>query len=230
MTTPRHGVVVLATGVALFALIWWLGAPQWGWIGFVVAALVGWTMNLPAAKTFRPPVSDRLPDRAQLPAPGQYVLDPATSVVRFRVRKLGIPVTGTFHQATGAVTVVRDLSQSAVVAVVPATTVHTANSARDRHLKSANFLDTEKHPFMRFTSTQVTAAEHTHRIVGHLTVRGESHQITLDVRSHPTADGATRHRIHAQGTVRRSWFGITAMSWLVADQVTISIEAEACRR
>src|SRR5262249_28676176 len=54
---------------------------------------------------------------------------------------------------------------------------------RDAHLKSADFLDVEKHPTITFRGSTVTrVGDHDAKMLGELTIRGVTRPVTLDVR------------------------------------------------
>ena len=86
--------------------------------------------------------------------PARYELDPAHTTIAFLVEHAGYARTlgqflrasggYTFDDATGALSSVR--------VVVETASVDTHHEARDRHLTSGDFLDSESHPQMSFTA------------------------------------------------------------------------------
>jgi polyisoprenoid-binding protein YceI len=67
---------------------------------------------------------------------------------------------------------------------IGAASIDTGVKDRDDHLRSADFLDVENHPRITFESTHVEGALSEEggrfRVVGDLTIRGVTHEVTLD--------------------------------------------------
>src|SRR5262249_50728518 len=76
-----------------------------------------------------------------------------------------------------------DIRRSSVEATIKAASINTGNKRRDRHLRSADFLDAEKHPEIGFQSTGVERGRDrdTLRVKGIVTIKGESREVMLDV-------------------------------------------------
>jgi polyisoprenoid-binding protein YceI len=101
-------------------------------------------------------------------ATGAWRLDPARSSVEFHVRHFFglITVRGRFDRYEGTL----DLrSQPVVQLIIDASSLDTKQAKRDKHLRSADFFDVERHPEVRFIS-QTVVLEH-----DQLKVRGELH-------------------------------------------------------
>jgi polyisoprenoid-binding protein YceI len=171
-----------------------------------------------------------------------YKIDPAHSSAHFSVRHMMITnVRGAFSGVQG--TIVYDpenLTASGVDVTIDVTTVNTNDSTRDTHLKSADFLDTEKFPSMTFKSTTVEpAAGGENKVIGALTIHGVTKDVVLDVEG-PTAEGKDpwgNFRIGATAStkIKRSEFGLT---WnaavetggvMVSDEVKIQIDISAIK-
>ncbi len=108
---------------------------------------------------------------------------------------------------------------------------------RDAHLRSADFLDVEHHPGITFRSTEVEpTARNEYTVTGHLTIRGLTRPVKLDVRYlglGKSPFGDTRAGFTATTKINRHDFGV---SWnspmkdsgvVVGDDVLITIDAEA---
>jgi polyisoprenoid-binding protein YceI len=166
-----------------------------------------------------------------------YKLDPAHSSAQFVVRHMMITnVRGAFSNVQG--TVEWDAAhpdQSKVDVVIDATTIATREPDRDKHLKSADFLDVEKYPALTFKSTKVksTGAGEL-EIAGDLTLHGVTRPVVLKVEgpTEETKDPWGNLRIGASGTtkIKRSDFGLTynavleAGGFLIGDEVKIELE------
>lgn len=166
-----------------------------------------------------------------------YKIDPAHSSAQFVVRHMMITnVHGAFSKVQGAI--VWDAAnpgQTTVEAVIDATTIQTQEADRDKHLKSADFLDVEKYPTITFKSTSVKSdGEGELNVTGDLIIHGVTKQVALKVEG-PTAEGKDpwgNLRIGASATtkIKRSDFGLTwnaaleTGGFLVGDDVKIELE------
>lgn len=141
--------------------------------------------------------------------PGTYHVDPTRSTVRFTATHVfGLkPVDGTMIIRSGTVTVANEPRRSTASATIDASTFATDNPKRDRDIKSRRFLNVENHPVIGFRSTRVSGGAGW-QIVGVLSVRGGSSEVTLDVvEIAPTVDG---YRFTATTTVDRVAAGVGA--------------------
>jgi polyisoprenoid-binding protein YceI len=136
----------------------------------------------------------------------------------------------TFDEATGALTDVR--------VVVETASVDTHHEARDRHLKSGDFLDSESHPEMTFTAASARrTGERTFVVTGELELLGTRRPLMLEATvnksaPYPFGDRADVMGVSARGTLSRSEFGMEygVADGLVGDRVEIVIELEARRQ
>lgn len=95
----------------------------------------------------------------ELPPPGAWSLDPAHSTVAAVARHLGISsVHGRFTEFSGRIDVSEDVQRSRVEASIAADSIDTGNGMRDKHLRSADFLDAERHPEITYVSRALTPA------------------------------------------------------------------------
>jgi polyisoprenoid-binding protein YceI len=170
----------------------------------------------------------------------KWTIDPGRSSARFSVRHLMIEnVTGGFSGVSGTIDVDgKDVTRSRIEAAVDATTIDTRDAGRDRHLRSAEFLDVAKFPSLRFVSTKIRPVEPGRlAISGNLTIRGATRPVTLDVRTSPDKDDGSgkRRSATATATIHRKDFGLVWNEVLetggvaVGDEVTITLSIEAAR-
>ncbi len=166
-----------------------------------------------------------------------YKIDPAHSTAQFVVRHMMITnVRGGFSGVQG--TVVYDPQKptaSSVEVVIDASTINTLEAARDTHLKSADFLDVEKYPTIKFKSSSITLHGDELRLEGNLTIHGVTKEVVLKVEipSAETKDPWGNARIGASATTRikRSDFGLNwnaaleTGGFLVGDNLKLELEA-----
>jgi len=172
-----------------------------------------------------------------------YQIDPDHSSFQFTVRHMTVSnVRGEFKKARGIVTIdEKDLTGLKVEVTLDAASVNTDNAKRDDHLRSEDFFDVAKYPTIIFVSKKVTRLDENRlKVVGDLTIRGVTREITVDVDgpSPEVKDPGGNIRRGATGTLKinRKDFG---MMWhktldngglVVGDDVKISVEVELVRK
>jgi polyisoprenoid-binding protein YceI len=175
---------------------------------------------------------------ARLPlAPGEYVLDPSHTHVGFLARHLVVTkVRGTFEKVEAKITVGDDLATSGVEATIDVASLTSSDEKRDGHLRSADFFDVEKYPTMTFRSTGVEIAAGGHfALTGDLTIRDQTHPLTLDVEylgAEKTPWGTSVAVVSASAEIDREQWGLTwnvpleSGGVLVSKKIQLEIEAE----
>lgn len=153
---------------------------------------------------------------------GIWAIEPDHSEVGFTVRHLGMSkVRGRFNRFSGTADIGADLASPSIQATIDLSSVDTNNHDRDGHLTSGDFFDAETHPQMTFVSTAATADS----LIGDLTINGVTKSVELEVEFHGVAvdgHGTTRAGFSANGTIKRSDFGIDFNAPLGMDGVLIS--------
>jgi polyisoprenoid-binding protein YceI len=130
-----------------------------------------------------------------------------------------------------------DASLSSIEARLDVSTLHTGDAQRDGHLKSADFLESEKYPTITFKSTSVQPkGPEEYAVTGDLTLHGVTRPVTLTVEgpSKPHKDpwGNTRIGLEATTKINRKDFGLTWNATLetggilVGEEVHITIDLE----
>ena len=124
--------------------------------------------------------------------------------------------------------------------LIEAASIDTRDETRDEHLRSADFLDVEHYPEIKFTSTSLRPGDIGHwDMTGDLTVRDVTRQVLLDVEfSGATVDpwGNLRSGFDASTRIDRDQFGITwnqaleAGGFLVGKEILVEINVEAVRQ
>ena len=174
----------------------------------------------------------------EVPVAGTYQLDTAHTTVEFVARHLMITkVRGRFAQFGGSVQVAEVPEESSVEVTIDATSVDTNQDQRDAHLRSADFLDVEHHPTLRFTSTGVADAGDGHwQVAGDLTVRGTTRPVVLEAAfegGSVTPWGSRAVAFSAWTEIDREDWGLTynqaleAGGVLVGKKVRIELNVEA---
>ncbi len=158
----------------------------------------------------------------------KWVIDPAHSEISFRVKHLMISnVTGWFESFTAdAETDNDDFSAAKINFSADTTSINTRNEARDNHLRSAEFFDSEKFPKLTFTATdyEKTGGDK-YTLKGDLTIRDVTKPVTLDVEFGGVATdpwGNLRAGFEINGEVNRKDFGLTWNAVTEAGGVVVS--------
>jgi polyisoprenoid-binding protein YceI len=171
-----------------------------------------------------------------------WTVDPAHVEVGFSVRHLMIStVRGRFGTVSG--TVIMDEANpenSKVDVTVDVNSIDTRQEGRDNHLRSADFFDVANHPEMRFVSKKIVGdPSDEFKIVGDLTIRGTTHEVTLDASMQGRGMdpwGNERAGFEAKGKINRADFGLAWNAALetggvvVGDEVKISIDVELIKQ
>lgn len=157
----------------------------------------------------------------------KYVFSSAGSKIEFVGAKVTRKHEGAFHVFSGAVELVEgDLAKSLINAEIATGSLTADDPKLASHLKSPDFLDVERFPKARFTSTALVAGGEggaTHTVTGNLELHGVTKSITFPVRAN-TANGSLQ--ADAEFAIDRQTFGITFPGMpddLIKDQVLLRL-------
>src|SRR5215469_2321495 len=172
-----------------------------------------------------------------------WTIDPSHSEADFAVKHMGIStVHASFRGVSGVVRF--EAGNSAVWSVdatIDTNSVDTGVAARDKSVRSSDFLDVAKYPTMTFKSTGVKTENSSYLVTGNLTLHGVTKPVTLTLES-PGNDqiGMDAKSVHrgftATTTINRKDFGVTWNGKLksgeavVGDQIKIELNIEAVRQ
>jgi polyisoprenoid-binding protein YceI len=138
----------------------------------------------------------------------RWRLDPADSIAEFRVPHFWglLTVKGRFDRFDGRLEA-DHAGPRRIELTIEAASVSTRNRRRDRHLRSADFFDVDRHPKVGFRSTAIRAAgDGSVRVHGELTAAGN--RVALEVE--PTVEQTDDHlHIDARTTIDQRQLGIT---------------------
>jgi polyisoprenoid-binding protein YceI len=170
--------------------------------------------------------------------PGIWQIDPAHSTVAATAVHLGFAkVHGRFRTFAGTLTVADPLELSSVDVVIEAASIDTDNLDRDAHLRSADFLDVQAFPRIRYTGHRLTLlSPEIWQLDGRLILKSVTQPVSLNVNHLGTAAGPMddlRAGFEASTQVDRDQFGMIWNQSLLAGvltvgrtlRVTIDIEA-----
>ncbi len=143
--------------------------------------------------------------------------------------------TGGFKKWDGRVHVDDiDVPKSNVEVTVQTGSIQMLDEQQTAMLKGSDFFDVQKFPEMIFRSERIErTGEVTLKVEGNITLRGITRPMILDVsvteRQPDAASGARYARFRAQGSIKRSEFGMIKYIDMVGDAVDLSIRTDAWR-
>ena len=167
-----------------------------------------------------------------------WKVDQSHTTVGFSVSHIFTNVKGRFDRFDGTIVFDPEKPESAVVrATVEAASINTNNTKRDKHLRSDDFFDVEKHPTLSFESTGgVTEMKGNHgKLAGNLTIHGVTKPVVFDVTFRGQGNdpwGNVRAGFSANLNINRKDYGL---NWnevletgglLVGEEVEIRIDVE----
>jgi len=163
-------------------------------------------------------------------------VDADHSKVGFSVTLIGVTeVEGRFSAFSGTIMYDEaDLTKSSVTAIIKSPSIETGSSFRDKDLKGAAFFDTEKYPIIRFQSTAIRKQGNDYLMVGTLTIKGVSKEISAPLfwRQHKMNDPWKNSRIAFDSRLKlnRRDFGVTGPKFWnegIADTIDIDLRITA---
>ncbi|MHA6280043.1 YceI family protein [Salinimicrobium sp. CAU 1759] len=166
----------------------------------------------------------------------KWAIDPTHSEVTFKVKHLMIStVTGKFKVFEGSAEseggefqTLKDIEFQANVK-----SIDTSNEQRDEHLRSGDFFEVEKHPYLVFKAETFDVNSDT--VEGQLTIKDVTKPVTLDVEfGGVVVDpyGQTKAGLTVSGKISRKEFGLTyhavteAGNVVLGDQIKLNVEVQ----
>ncbi len=162
----------------------------------------------------------------------KWLLDPTHSEMNFKVRHMMISnVKGNFTDFSAEIeTEDESFSTAKTTATINVASISTNNEDRDNHLKSADFLNVEAFPQIKFSTNAMNDD-----IKGELTIGNVTKEVKLEVdfggiKKDPW--GQMRAGFSFEGKIKRSDFGLNwnvaleAGGVLVGDEIKISGDLE----
>ncbi len=168
-----------------------------------------------------------------------WQIDSAHSEIHFKVRHMMVTwVRGDFEKFSGTINFdEQNPANSSVDIQIEAASINTRQEDRDAHLRSPDFLDAPNYPYLTFKSKRVEpTGEHTAKLIGDLTIRDVTKEVTLDVTYSGTRKSPFGPYLaagfNAETVISRKEWGLTWNGMiegggvLVSDDVHISIDLE----
>lgn len=163
----------------------------------------------------------------------RYEFDKTHTSIVFYINHLGFSdMAGQFKKYDGFFTFDEKKPEVSKVSVsLDPSSIRTTSEVLDEHLQGKDYFDTETFPAIKFESNLVrVTGKNTADISGDLTLRGVTKPATLHVKFnkagfHPITQDYIAG-FSADTTIKRSDFGMTALTPMVGDVVRLHIEVE----
>ncbi len=165
-----------------------------------------------------------------------YEVDPTHSMIVFRVSHLGISYTyGRFNQPEGSFKFDKENpNNSAIDIKVTVDNIDTDHQKRDLHLKSPDFFDADKYPYITFISKRISPKKMNHfEVLGDLTLHGVTREIVVTaIQAGAAKDPWGGYRIGFETVfdIKRSDFNMQGMQGAVGDKVQLTVSVEGIRK
>jgi polyisoprenoid-binding protein YceI len=165
-----------------------------------------------------------------------YVSAPSNTLAAFEIPHLGFSIVrGRFNKTEAKVVLDRAAKKGSVEAVIATASVDTNWEARDKHVRSEDYLNVEKFPTMTFKSGSFKFdGDNLVAMDGDLTIMGVTRPVTLSVTQFRCAPHPVNKRemcgADARTQIKRQDFGMTRSSAAVGNDITILISIEAFKQ
>lgn len=163
-----------------------------------------------------------------------WVVDKSHAHITFTADHLGFSVVhGQFREFDAEILFdPENIGATELTVTVQAASVDTFWPDRDKHIRSADFLNVEAHPTITFTSTAVEqTGENTAKITGDLTMIGETREVTFEatlnkIGPSPFDPNRTIAGVTVTGEIARAEWGMAYGGDAFAARVPVRVDLE----
>lgn len=167
-----------------------------------------------------------------------YVIDTADdhASVNFKISHLGFSwMYGHFREFSGDFTYDKSkLADSKINIVLKTDSVDTNNTARDKHIRSGDFLNVNKFPEAKFESTKITNINgNNFDVVGNLTIHGVTKEVTIAssfINEGKDPWGGYRAAFEGEVDIKMGDFGIKNILGEASENIKLFITFEGIRQ
>lgn len=165
-----------------------------------------------------------------------YEVDPVHSGASFMIKHLDVSnVQGRFDTFSGSYVLDDDAGKCSFNLTIEAGSVNTNHEGRDKHLTGPDFFNAKQFPSITFKSTKVEAAGDMWNVTGDLTMLGQTHPVTVQMKKIGEGDtgrAGYRSGVEAVGKIKRSQWGMTygIDNGALGDTVMFHINLEGVRK
>lgn len=151
------------------------------------------------------------------------------SVIQFKIRNLGLSVTGTFRGLKGTIGFdPSDLAKARFEASVDAASINTGIALRNEHLRGKDYFDVKNYPRIQLVSTQIKSGsgEGEYLFYGTLTIKNVSRSVMFPFRAKKQGEGFI---FEGQFRLNRRDYGVGGSSLSLSDQLTVQLTVTATK-
>ena len=166
-----------------------------------------------------------------------YAIDPTHTFVTFEIGHFGTSTNrARFDKKQGTVQLDRTAKTGKVEITIDTTSVNSGTAGFDKHLQSAEILDTAKHPTAKFVADKFSFnGNKVSEVSGSLTLMGKTNPVTLKATNFNCYDSPMLKREVCGGdfetTLTRSQYGVSyGLNWGFPDAVKLVIQIEAVKQ
>ncbi len=171
-----------------------------------------------------------------------WKIDPTHSIAEFAVKHLVVTtVKGRFRDLEGSIEINEAQPENSIVeAKIAVASIDTNLADRDAHLRSDDFFNAERYPYITFRSNRVERIDDQRfRLIGDLTIRDVTKEVVLDGEYEGQVDdpwGGHRAAFTAGTKLNRGEFNLKYNQLLetggavVGDNVKVTLHIEAIRQ
>lgn len=162
----------------------------------------------------------------QVPA---YVIADNSSSVKFKIKNLGVTVTGSLKGLKGkALFDPNNLSASSIESTVDINTINTGIDLRDDHLKEGEYFDAKNYPQLKFVSKKIVASGRSggYIVTGLLTIKSTTREVSFPFSASSEGNG---YRLKGEFKLNRRDYGVGGSSFTLSDNLTVILDVLAAR-
>lgn len=164
-----------------------------------------------------------------------YKVDPAHTAILFKINHLGFSETvARFNTMEGEYSYDANIPSASKISVtIDADSLDSNHEARDKHIKSPDFLDTKQYPEITFTSSSYKGSATEGVLSGELTLHGVTKKVDLEIVKIGEGQdpwGNYRSGFNGTTTIKRSDFGVDYMVGGIGDEIKVELFIEGIRK
>ena len=149
------------------------------------------------------------------------IVDEGTAIT-FDIKNFGLKVNGSFSGLEGKVLFDQDNPASGSFEVkLSASSINTNNKSRDKHLRSEDYFEVDKYPFITFTSNNIAKSENSFEVTGQLTIKNTTKEVSIPF-TYQNVEGIGEFTGYLK--LDRRDYGVGKSSWVLGDEVNIQLK------
>lgn len=154
-----------------------------------------------------------------------WAIDPVHSRLRFEVKYLHLTIiSGWFNEFDGILMASEHFHYSQLNLSIYTRSICTGNDVRDAHLRSTDFLDTDRYPTISYHSTSILMEDNTMYISGLLSIKNITKEFSISARYMGKAHderGNMKAGFTIDEQLNRADFNIMYNKMVIAEEVAL---------